>query len=154
MMKSAGVLFYRFENALLQVLLVHPGGPFWKNKDSGSWSIPKGEFKEKEIPLDAAKREFEEETGVVPEGNFMKLTPVKQKGGKIIMAWALKGNMNSENVRSNTFKMEWPPHSGQLMEFPEVDKANWFSVNEAKIKINPGQIKFIEELVSLLTKKE
>lgn len=152
--KSAGILFYRFQNGWLQVFLVHPGGPFWKNKDDGAWSIPKGEFTQEENALDAARREFEEETGMALAGNFVELGSVKQKSGKIIFAWALKGNINPEHIRSNTFEMEWPPHSGKKQEFPEIDKAHWFTIAEAKEKINPGQVKLIEELTGLIKEKE
>src|SRR5271169_6649163 len=126
--QSAGILLYRFNNKSLEIFLVHPGGPFWKNKDLGAWSIPKGELTEEEDPFNAARREFEEETGTLPVGNFIKLTDIKQKNGKIISAWAIEGNIDHKNIRSNMFEMEWPPHSGKNENFPEIDKAGWFLV--------------------------
>jgi len=144
--KSSGILIYTLQNNLLQVLLVHPGGPFWAKKDLGAWSIPKGEFDEDEDPLDAAKREVEEETGVKIDGDFIELTPVKQKSGKIIYAWALHSNFDAEQIKSNTFEMEWPPKSGKKKAFPEIDKAAWFNADEAKEKIIEGQIPLISEL--------
>ncbi len=126
--RSAGLLMFRRRKDQLQVFLVHPGGPFWKNKDAGAWSIPKGEYGEKEDPLDAAKREFEEETGIKPAGEFILLDQMKQPGGKIVSAWAVEGDCSSKAIRSNTFSMEWPPKSGRQQEFPEVDRADWFSL--------------------------
>jgi predicted NUDIX family NTP pyrophosphohydrolase len=152
--KSAGLLLYQVRNKSKEVFLVHPGGPFWKNKDLGSWSIPKGEFAENEDPLEAAKREFEEETGFSIDGKFIKLTPAKQKSGKIIFAWAVRGDVNTENTRSNTFEPEWPPHSGKKQEFPEIDKSKWFTISQAKEKINPGQLKLIEELMTRIAQEE
>lgn len=149
MKKSAGILAYRFKD-VLQVFLVHPGGPFFKRKDVGVWTIPKGEFNENEEALSAAKREFLEETGVEVSGNFTALQPVLQKGGKTVYAWAVEFNVNEEKITSNTFIMEWPPRSGLQKEFPEIDKAAWFTVEEAKEKINAAQAKFIDELVDLL----
>jgi predicted NUDIX family NTP pyrophosphohydrolase len=144
--KSAGILLYRFHNNLPEVLLVHPGGPFWVKKDLGAWSIPKGEFEADENPLDAAKREVEEETGIKVQGDFMELTPVKQKSGKVIYAWALQGNFNTAEIKSNTFEIEWPPKSGKKKAFPEIDKAVWFTMYEAKKKIIEGQVLLIKEL--------
>ena len=144
--KSAGILLYRFHNNLPEVLLVHPGGPFWAKKDLGAWSIPKGEFEADENPLDAAKREVEEETGIKVQGDFMELTPVKQKSGKVIYAWALQGNFNTAEIKSNTFEIEWPPKSGKKKAFPEIDKAAWFDMDEAKKKIIEGQVLLIKEL--------
>lgn len=134
----------------LQILLVHPGGPFWKNKDEGAWSIPKGEFGEEEQPLVAAIREFKEETGFGIDGNFLELTPLKQKSGKWIYAWAVEGNIEVADIISNEFEMEWPPKSGKLKNFTEIDRGGWFNVSAAKQKIVPGQVQFIEELVSCL----
>jgi len=125
---------------------VHPGGPFWKNKDLGTWSIPKGEFGEEEDPLDAARREVSEELGIQPVGNFIPLSPVKQKSGKLIYAWALPYDVDPALIRSNTFEFEWPLNSGREKQFPEVDKATWFDAKEAPKKINPGQRGLIEEL--------
>lgn len=148
--KSAGILLYRFQNNLPEVLLVHPGGPFWAKKDLGVWSIPKGEFEADENPLDAAKREVKEETGIKVQGDFIELTPVKQKSGKIIYAWALQGDFNSAEIKSNTFEMEWPPKSGIKKAFPEIDKAAWFTTDEAKKKIIEGQVPLINELETKL----
>ena len=143
---SAGLLLYRIHNCALEFLLVHPGGPFWKYKDAGAWTIPKGEIDDNEEPLTAAIREFEEEIGFEPTGPFVELTPVKQKGGKIVQAWAFAGDCDPTQIKSNTFSMEWPPKSGKQAEFPEVDRAEFFSVEAAKTKINPGQIPLLEEL--------
>ena len=152
MRTSAGILLYRW-NPDPEVLLVHPGGPFWQGKEEGAWSIPKGEFTEGEDALLTAKREFKEETGFEAAGTFLPLTPVKQKGGKMVWAWALEGNINAAAIVSNTFKAEWPYRSGRWQEFPEVDKAEWFSIGVAKIKINPAQAAFIDELCLLLRHK-
>jgi len=144
--KSAGILMYRFLEEKLEIFLVHPGGPIWKNKDQGAWSIPKGEF-EDEDPLQAGKREFFEETGKSVEGEFKALTPVTQKNGKRVYAWATEGNADLARIKSNEFEMEWPPKSGKLQEFPEVDRAEWFGLEEALLKINSGQAEFIREAV-------
>jgi predicted NUDIX family NTP pyrophosphohydrolase len=147
--QSAGILLYRKTDRKLQVFLVHPGGPFFKNKDIGAWSVPKGEFLDDEDPLTAAKREFEEETGQAIDGDFIPLSPVTLKSGKIIHAWAVEGDINHETILSNLFEMEWPPKSGKRQSFPEIDRAGWFDVDEAKIKINPGQVGLIESFVNL-----
>lgn len=147
--QSAGILLYRRKHDQLEVLLVHPGGPFWAKKDLGAWSIPKGEF-EKEEALAAAKREFEEETGYPIAGEALALGQQKQKGGKMIYAWAVEGDIISEHIQSNAFEMEWPPKSGKKRRFPEIDKAEWFSSNIALKKINQGQAVFIRELVDRL----
>ena len=144
--QSAGILLYRVVDNQLQVFLVHPGGPFFKNKDDGSWSIPKGEFAEDENPLDAAKREFLEETGQIINGNFIELTPIQQKGGKIVHSWAVEGDIDHETIVSNTFEIEWPPRSGKKQSFPEIDRAAWFDVETAKVKINAAQTGLIKEL--------
>lgn len=149
---SAGLLVYRFKNNKLEVLLVHPGGPFWANKDEGAWSIPKGEYFE-EDPLMAAKREFFEETGQEINGNFIKLTPRKQPSGKLITAWAVEGDFDVNTLKSNTFKIEWPPHSKKIAEFLEVDRAEWFTPDIAIKKIIKGQAGFIEELCNILNYK-
>jgi predicted NUDIX family NTP pyrophosphohydrolase len=143
---SAGLLMYRKCNGELQVLLAHPGGPYFRNKDDGAWSIPKGEVEPKEESLEAAKREFEEETGILPTGPFIALTPVNQKGGKVIHAWACKGDCDPRAIVSNTFTMEWPPRSGRQMEFPEIDRAEFFDVDTARRKMNPGQVGLLTEL--------
>ena len=144
--KSAGILLYRYHNNLPEVLLVHPGGPFWARKDMGAWSIPKGEFEPGENPLDAAKRELEEETGIKAEGNFIELTPLKQKSGKLVYAWTLEKDIDPEDIKSNDFEMEWPPKSGKKKAFPEIDKAAWFNMDEARRKIIEGQSPLIDEL--------
>jgi predicted NUDIX family NTP pyrophosphohydrolase len=147
--QSAGILLYRKINNNLQIFLVHPGGPFFKNKDLGAWSIPKGEFLDDEESLIAAKREFEEETGQAIDGNFISLSPVKLKSGKKIYAWAVEGDIDHETIFSNLFEMEWPPRSGKKQSFPEIDRAGWFEVDEAKLKVNAAQAAFIDELKSL-----
>jgi predicted NUDIX family NTP pyrophosphohydrolase len=144
--QSAGILLYRFVDKQLQAFLVHSGGPFFRNKDEGSWSIPKGEFLDDEEPLAAAKREFLEETGQAIDGHFITLAPVTQKGGKKVYAWALEGNINPDTIISNTFEMEWPPRSGKKQTFPEIDRAAWFDIETAKLKVNAAQVGLIEEL--------
>jgi predicted NUDIX family NTP pyrophosphohydrolase len=144
--QSAGILLYRIKNKHLQLFLVHPGGPFWAKKDQGAWSIPKGEFVDEENPLVAARREFEEETGVMISGNFIELPPIKQKSGKIIYAWAVEGDIDPSAIVSNLFTIEWPPKTGRMQQFPEVEKGGWFEEDEAKEKINPGQLALIGEL--------
>ena len=148
--RSAGLLLYRRTAGGIEVLLVHPGGPFWARKDDGAWSIPKGEFEDGENPLDAAKREFEEETGTYPIGEFEPLQPVRQSGGKVIYAWAVQGSFDPAGLKSNTFSMEWPPRSGRQAEFPEVDRAEWFVLEEAKRKILKGQAGLLNQLVGLI----
>lgn len=143
---SAGLLMYRIQAGKLQVLLAHPGGPFFQKKDFGAWSVPKGEVDDGEDHLDAAKREFFEETGLTPTGPFIELTPIKQKGGKVVYAWAFAGDCDPATIVSNTFPMEWPPRSGQQIEFPEIDRAEFFDLIEAKQKINSAQVALIEEL--------
>ncbi len=142
---SAGLLMYRIQDGKLQVLLAHPGGPLFKNKDDGAWTIPKGEIESDEDLLEAAKREFEEETGVMPTGPFIALTPIKQKGGKIVHAWAFKGDCDPGAIVSNKFTMEWPPKSGRQMEFPEIDRADFFDVAAAGRKIKAAQMALVEE---------
>ncbi len=144
--KSAGLLLYRRGDSGLEVFLVHPGGPFWAKKDAGAWSIPKGEIAESEDGLEAAKREFCEETGVRIDGDFVALMPVKQPSGKTVYAWAVESDCNAEAIKSNMFSMEWPPRSGKKREFPEVDRAGWFSFDEARKKILKGQLALLEEL--------
>jgi predicted NUDIX family NTP pyrophosphohydrolase len=130
----------------LEVLLVHPGGPFWKNKDQGAWSLPKGEYAEGEEPLTAALREFEEETGLRPEGDFRPLGEVRQAGGKVVTAWAFEGDFDPGTLRSNLFSLEWPRGSGKMREFPEIDRAGWFGVDAAREKILKGQAPFLDRL--------
>jgi len=148
--QSAGLLLYRRDRGMLEVLLVHPGGPFWKNKDAGAWSIPKGEHATAEDPLAAARREFQEETGIAAEGDFVPLTEVRQPGGKLVRAWALEAAFDAAGMRSNTFEMEWPPKSGRRQTFPEVDRAEWFSIEEARGKIVKGQLRLLDELGACL----
>lgn len=145
---SAGLLMFKRSDSRVDVFLVHPGGPFWQKKDQGSWSIPKGEYTEGEDPLEAAKREFEEETSMKPEGEFVSLDDIKQPSGKIITAWAFEGDCSPEEIRSNVFSMEWPPKSGQMKEFPEVDRGAWFSLDDARDRIQKGQIGFLDRLGS------
>jgi predicted NUDIX family NTP pyrophosphohydrolase len=151
--QSAGILLYRRPNNILEVFLVHPGGPFWKNKDAASWTIPKGEFKSEEPALDAAVREFREETGFTLKGPFQPLSPIRQKGGKRVYAWAIEGDLDPAQLVSNTFELEWPRGSGKNQTFPEVDKGAWFLLHTAKQQINPAQIPFLEELEDTITKR-
>lgn len=147
MKKSAGILLYRVRENFPEVLLVHPGGPFWKHKDQGAWSIPKGEFTDDEDPLEAALRELREETGIpVKKGGCMPLAPVKQKSGKLVLAWAMLGDLDVSRISSNTFELEWPPRSGKKQMVPEIDEARWFSFPEAREKINPAQAALLDEL--------
>ncbi len=150
---SAGLLLYREKGGILRVFLVHPGGPLWTKKDEGAWSIPKGLLDKDEDPLDAAKREFLEETGYTVPGPFVALTPVKLTGGKVVQAWATEGDCDPAAIMSNTFLMEWPPRSGRQQEFPEVDRAAWFDIEEAKRKINHAQAALLEELERTVTGK-
>jgi predicted NUDIX family NTP pyrophosphohydrolase len=142
--RSAGILLYRRRGGSLEVFLAHPGGPFWAKKDLGAWTIPKGEIDEGEDPLEAAKREFAEEIGVELEGEFRALEPIRQKGGKTVLAWAVEGDCDPADVRSNLFSMEWPPRSGKQAEFPEIDRAQWFSLEEAARRILPSQLPLLE----------
>jgi predicted NUDIX family NTP pyrophosphohydrolase len=150
--QSAGILLYRKFNDVLQVFLVHPGGPFWKNKDDGAWSIPKGEYESDEDPLAAARREFYEETGQYIDGEFIALKPIKQKSGKIVQAYLVEGDIDAANIKSNLFEMEWPPKTGKMQSFPEVDRAGWFTVDEARIKLNAGQVWLVVELAQIVNK--
>ena len=143
---SAGILLHRLRGSGIEVFLVHPGNPFWATKDAGAWSIPKGEFEAGEDPLEAAKREFKEETGFAVAGNFIELTPVKQPGGKVVYAWAVMSDCEADSIKSNTFSLEWPPRSGKRKEFPEVDRAGWFTPEVAREKILKGQLVLLEEL--------
>jgi predicted NUDIX family NTP pyrophosphohydrolase len=148
MKRSAGILLYRIRRGELEVFLAHPGGPFWAKKDLGAWTIPKGEIGEGEDPLAAAKREFAEETGLALEGEFRALKPIRQKGGKLVLAWAVEGDCDPADLRSNVFSMEWPPKSGKQAEFPEVDRAQWFGLDEAKRRMLAAQVPLIEELAA------
>ena len=148
--KSAGLLLFRRTPDGPQVLLVHPGGPFWAKKDLGSWTIPKGEYEDDEEPLEAAKREFEEETSHRPFGTFHPLSSVRQKSGKVVLAWAVEGDFDPARLRSNTFEVEWPPKSGRTRAFPEVDRAAWLDLEEASRRIRPEQRAFLDELRTIV----
>ena len=141
---------YRMRAGAVEVLLVHPGGPFWASRDRGSWSIPKGEPGPGEEPLEAARREFEEETGLAPTGPFQPLAPVRQRGGKEVVAWFFPGDCDAAALRSTTFTVEWPPRSGRRVEFPEVDRASWFTLAAAREKILAGQVPLLDQLERLL----
>ncbi len=148
--RSAGLLMHRRRDSGIEVLLIHPGGPYWSGKDDGAWSIPKGEIEEGEEVQDAARREFEEETGLLPRGDFYPLKPVRLKSGKTVYAWLFEGDWDPANLRSSTFTMEWPPRSGRMLECPEADRAAWFSLERAGVKIQKGQLGFLKELSTLL----
>lgn len=149
---SAGLLMYRKCGDMVEVLLVHPGGPFWAKKDLGAWTIPKGECSPNEDALSCARREFEEETGLVPGGPFTPLAAVKQSGGKIVHVWAFEGDWDPGALRSNTFTMEWPPRSGRQRQFPEVDRAAWYRVDEARARILQSQARLLDELERVLSR--
>ena len=149
--RSAGLLMFRRRGGGIELLLIHPGGPFWTNKDLGAWSIPKGEFPDGEEPLAAARREFLEEIGQPVVGAFRALTPCKQPSRKIVHAFAIEADLDVTTVRSNTFEAEWPPHSGRIQSFPEVDLAQWFSIDEARRRIQKGQLPILDELTRLLS---
>jgi predicted NUDIX family NTP pyrophosphohydrolase len=151
---SAGLLMYRRRDGRLEVLLVHLGGPFWKKKDRGAWFIPKGEINPGEEELTAAQREFQEETGLVPGGRYMPLGGVKHKGGKIVVAWAFAGDCDPASLRSNTFEMEWPPKSGKMARFPEIDRAEFFSVEVAQEKMHTAEFEFVPRLEKKLAAEE
>jgi len=147
---SAGVQLYRLAAAGVQVMLVHPGGPYWVRKDEGAWSIPKGEIEPGEEALAAARREFEEETGATVDGEFVPLAPVKLRSGKVIHAWAVQADFDPAGLRSNLFTMEWPPKSGEMRDFPEADRAGWFAIEAARVKIHPGQAPLLDSLLARL----
>lgn len=153
--RSAGIVLHRGRGDGLQVLLVHPGGPLWVRRDAGVWSIPKGEYTDDEDPLAAARREFTEELGsplalAVPDAEPLDLGEIRQKSGKRVRAWALEGDLDAEQARSNTFSMQWPPRSGRMQEFPEVDRAEWFGLDEAREKLNPAQVQLLDRLTEAL----
>ena len=150
--RSAGILMYRRPDADIELLLVHPGGPFWARKDLGAWSIPKGEYSEGEDALAVARREFEEETGARPRGDLLPLGELVQPGRKIVTAWALEGDFDPTGLKSNLFEIEWPPKSGRKQSFPEVDRAQWFSPADARRKILKGQSEFIARLLKTIGK--
>jgi predicted NUDIX family NTP pyrophosphohydrolase len=147
---SAGLLCYRRNAGEFEVLLVHPGGPFWARKDDGAWTIPKGHVGDAEDPLEAAVREFFEETGSTADGTFIALDPVRQAGGKVVMAWAFEGDLDTATIKSNTFSMEWPPRSGRHRDFPEIDRAEWFPLSRARQKIIGGQVALLDQLEARL----
>ena len=144
--QSAGILLYRIRAEALEVFLVHPGGPYWRGKDAGAWSIPKGEIEGGADPLATAQREFREETGQGVSGEFVPLAPLRQRSGKLVLAWAVRGDIDAKAIASNTFAMEWPPRSGQRCEFPEVDRGGWFTLEAAWESISSGQRGFLEQL--------
>ena len=146
--RSAGLIMYRIRNGELQVFLVHPGGPFWTHKDIGAWTIPKGEYADAEEPLDAARREFREETGFTHEGAFLGLGEIKQAGGKIVIAWAFEGDCDPADLVSNLCEIEWPPRSQKRLEIPEVDRGEWFSIVEARERIHGGQRPLLDRLAA------
>jgi len=150
MKRSAGLLLYRRRGGAIEFFLVHPGGPFWAKKDAAAWSIPKGLYEQGEPPLDAAKREFSEETGMAVDGDFASLGEFKQPGGKIVSAWLIEADCDADAVKSNRFTMEWPPRSGKMAEFPEIDRAEWFAPQEAMTKILRGQRAIVESALQLL----
>ena len=148
---SAGLLLYRRVDGDFEVLLVHPGGPYWARKDEGAWSVPKGEYDPGEDPHEVARREFEEELGVAPpDAAAEPLGEIRQSGGKVVTAWAQRGDLDVTDVHSNTFEMEWPPRSGRMQEFPEVDTAAWFAIEEARRKLNRGQLPFLDRLIGVV----
>jgi predicted NUDIX family NTP pyrophosphohydrolase len=152
MRRTAGILMYRKPASGLEVFLVHPGGPFWKNKDAGAWSIPKGLLDEGEDPLACARREFQEETGFAVDGDFVPLGTFRQPSGKEVLAWAVEGNCDAARVKSNLFELEWPPRSGRMQSFPEVDRGGWFSPDEAREKMLAGQRPILEWLLEMCDK--
>jgi predicted NUDIX family NTP pyrophosphohydrolase len=152
--RSAGLLMYRRHDGELQIFLVHPGGPFWAKKDIGAWTISKGEYLDGELPLEAAKREFREETGFTARGNFLELGTVQQAGGKVVSAWAFEGDCDPAAMVSNRCEVEWPPRSGRRIEIPEVDRSDWFAVTEARERILKSQAPFLDRLSEMLERGE
>jgi predicted NUDIX family NTP pyrophosphohydrolase len=149
--QSAGILLHRLRGEEVEVLLVHPGGPFWTRRDAGAWSIPKGEHEPDEEPLAAARREFQEELGTAPpDGPTVDLGEIRQKNGKLVHGWALTGDLDPAGIVSNTLELEWPPRSGRLIEIPEVDRAEWFTLEDARARINPAQVALLDRLAAAL----
>jgi predicted NUDIX family NTP pyrophosphohydrolase len=146
---SAGLLLFRRSTGTIEVFLVHPGGPFWRKRDDGAWSIPKGEFDDKESPVDAAVRELREETGFGIDGPFLALGMIRQAGGKFVQAFAVAADVDPTKIVANSFEIEWPPRSGRRATFPEVDRAAWFSIEQARTKINPAQTEFLDRLLAM-----
>ncbi|MCI0443604.1 NUDIX domain-containing protein [bacterium] len=151
--RAAGILLYRKEGSSIEVFLIHPGGPYWANKDEQSWSIPKGEFLDNEDPLTAAQREFQEETGFSLQGPFISIGSIKQSSGKVVQAWTAEGNLDASAIQSNSFRLEWPPRSGKYQDFPEADRGDWFSLAQARKKLLKVQLPFLENLERLLLRK-
>lgn len=151
---SAGLLLYRRSTVGVECFLAHPGGPFWQHRDEGAWTIPKGLVDEDESLLEAACREFEEETGIVPHGPYLELGSVRQKAGKTIHAWAWEGEADPALVRSNFMRTEWPRGSGRVLQYPEVDRCEWFGPDEARRKLNPAQAEFVDRLIPLVTSRQ
>jgi predicted NUDIX family NTP pyrophosphohydrolase len=148
---SSGILLFRLSSGEIEVLLVHPGGPIWAARETGAWSIPKGEYGDREDPLAAARREFEEELGSrAPDGVVIDLGEVRQRSGKRVRAWALEGDLDASEAHSNTCEIEWPPRSGRMIEIPEIDRAEWFGLQDARERINPAQVALLERLVELV----
>ena len=148
--KSAGILLYRLAKGGIEFFLLHPGGPFWASKDKNSWTVPKGEFTDEEEPLAAARREFEEETGLPVSGKFIELSPVRLTSGKMVYCYACEGDIDHGKIKSNTFELEWPPSSGKMKTFPEIDRGGWFSEDEAREKILKAQIPLLDELIKII----
>src|SRR5579875_3690576 len=148
--RSAGLLMYRVRRRRIEVFLVHPGGPFWINKDKGAWTIPKGQFMDGEEPLETARREFQEETGFVPQGEFLELGAIRQLSGKLVEGWAFEGDCNPAELTSNTCLVEWPPRSKKMIEVPEVDRGQWFSIDDARAAILASQQPFLHSLCEAL----
>ena len=148
--RSAGLALFRHTAGAIEVFLVHPGGPFWRNKDEGAWTFPKGEIGDDEDPLAAARREFREETGLDIDGRFVDIGTITQKAGKVVRVFAVEGDVDANAIRSNTFMREWPPRSGTMQEFPEVDRAGWFTSDDARRKLLPAQTAFIDRLLTLV----
>ena len=151
---SAGLLMYRFRDGELEVLLVHLGGPFWKKKDAGAWFVPKGEINPGEDPFSAAQREFQEETGIEPKGEYLDLGSARHKSGKTVVAWAFAGDCDPASIKSNTFTMEWPPKSGRTAESPEIDRAGFFTLAQAREKMHAAELPFMERLQTLVRAKD
>lgn len=152
--KSAGIIVYRKQTNALEVFIAHLGGPYWEKKDYRAWSFPKGEFGNDENPFDAALREFQEETGQSIQGNFIELTPHRNPSGKLVFAWAVEGHVDENNINCNFFELEWPPGSGNIQQFPEIDRGAWFDLSEAKKRVHKGLVPILEELEVKIQEKE
>jgi predicted NUDIX family NTP pyrophosphohydrolase len=152
--KSAGIIVYRTHAGILEVFIAHLGGPYWERKDYRAWSFPKGEFEDNEIPFDAALREFQEETGQSVQGDFIELTPQRNPSGKLIYSWAVEGDLDENGIKSNLFELEWPPDSGNIQKFPEIDRGKWFDIDEAKKRVHKGLVPILEELEKKIGKPQ